>query len=332
MLFSNVFQDFVERPIFNLLELIYALVPGHDLGISIILFTLVIRLALWPLLRKQLHHTKAMRKLQPELKRIKKDASGDRQKEARMQMELYKEHGVKPFSTIGTLLIQIPIFIALYQSVLKLINNPDTLQTFSYESIRDLAWIQHLAVYASDFEHTLFGIVDLSNKAFSSSGMYFPALVLAVLASAVQFYQSKMLLPDAKDSRKLSVILKEAGQGKQADQSEVATAVSRGMVYVIPFFTFIFAIFIPAALTLYLVTSAAVGYMQQKYILGKDQEEMQEVADAPLIKKSKKDKKAETVSADGITSTLVEAPKKKAKPAPKKPAKKKPAAKRKKKK
>lgn len=316
-MFSNVFQTFIEQPIFNLLELIYALIPGHDLGVAIILFTVIIRLALWPLLRKQLHHTKAMRKLQPELKRIKKSANGDRQKEARLQMELYKEHGVKPFSTIGTLIIQIPIFIALYQSVLKLIRDPSVLQSFSYESIRDLSWIQHLAAYASDFEHTLFGIVDLSQKAFSNSGVYIPALIVAIAASLMQFYQSKMLLPDTKDARKLSVILKEAGQGKQADQSEVSAAISRGMVYIIPFFTFVFAVSIPAALTLYLLTSSVVGYFQQRYILSKDQEEMQEVADEATIVKS------EVVS------------EKKAKPvavAKKPKAKKKPAAKRKKKK
>ena len=109
----NFFQNYIERPLFNLLEFIYGIIPGHDLGIAIIIFTLIIRLALWPLVRKQLHHSKAMKKLQPELKKIKKAAAGDRQKEARLQMELYKEHDVKPFSTIGTLIIQIPIFIAL---------------------------------------------------------------------------------------------------------------------------------------------------------------------------------------------------------------------------
>ena len=126
-----MFKTFVEQPVFNLLVVIYALLPGHDLGLSIILFTIVIRLLLWPLVRKQLHHTKAMRKLQPELKKLKKAASGDRQKEARMQMELYKEHGVKPFSTIGTLIVQIPIFIALYQAVSKLIRDPSILQSFT---------------------------------------------------------------------------------------------------------------------------------------------------------------------------------------------------------
>jgi YidC/Oxa1 family membrane protein insertase len=283
MLFGNVFQTYIEQPVFNLLELIYALIPGHDLGVAIILFTIVIRMALWPLVRKQLHQTKAMRKLQPELKKLKKAAGGDRQKEARLQMELYKEHGVKPFATIGTLIIQLPIFIALYQSVLKLIKDPNILQTFSYDSVRNLPWIQHLASNIQSFDHTLFSVVDLSRSAIERGGIYFPALVIAILSTIVQFYQSKMLMPDTKDARKLSVILREAGTGKQADQSEVSAAVSRGMMYVLPFFTFIFAVSVPSALALYLLTSAAVGYLQQRYILNQDTEEMLEVADEPEV-------------------------------------------------
>ncbi len=124
------FETLIVRPVFNFLELIYAVIPGHDLGIAIIIFTVLVRLALWPLVRKQLHHAKAMRKLQPELKKVKKAAAGDRKEESRLQMELYKERGIKPFSSIGTLIIQIPIFIALYQVILKITNNPPVSSNF----------------------------------------------------------------------------------------------------------------------------------------------------------------------------------------------------------
>ena len=126
-----MFETLLIRPVFNLLEFIYAVIPGHDLGIAIILFTILVRILLWPLVHRQLHHAQAMRKLQPELKKIKAAAAGDRQKQARLQMELYKERGIKPFSSIGTLLIQIPIFIALYQAILKITNNPNSLIDFS---------------------------------------------------------------------------------------------------------------------------------------------------------------------------------------------------------
>lgn len=274
-----MFRTFIEQPVFNLLEVIYAMIPGHDLGVAIILFTVVIRLLLWPLVKKQLHHTKDMRKLQPELKKLKKAAAGDRQKEARMQMELYKEHGVKPFSTIGTLIIQIPIFIALYRSVLMLIRDPNTLQTFSYNWVHNLSWIKTIAADTSQFQHTLFGLVNLSKTGLSQAGPYWPAIVLAAIAAAMQFYQSKMLMPDSKDSRKLTTILKDASSGKESDQTEVSAAVSRGMIYFLPGITFLFAVSVASALSLYFFTSSGVGYVQQKIVFREDEEEMHEIAE-----------------------------------------------------
>ena len=66
-----MFTTLIVQPIFNVLTLIYALTPGHNFGVAIILFTLLTRFALFPLLKKQLRHTKAMRELQPEIKKIK---------------------------------------------------------------------------------------------------------------------------------------------------------------------------------------------------------------------------------------------------------------------
>jgi YidC/Oxa1 family membrane protein insertase len=219
-----------------------------------------------------------MRKLQPKLKELKKAANGDRQKEARLQMELYKEHGVKPFSTIGTLIIQIPIFIALYQSVLKLVNDSDILFTFSYSFIRDLPWIHQLADGTAEFSYFFLGFADLSRKAIESDGIYVPALIIAITAAVAQYYQSKLLMIDNKDAKKLSQIMKDASQGKQADQSEIGAAIGKNMLYFMPFLTFGFAASFPSALGLYILTTSAVGYFQQAYILRQDKEEMHELA------------------------------------------------------
>ena len=280
----ELFKTLIEQPIFNLLEVIYAIIPGHDLGVAIIIFTAIIRLSLYPLLRKQLHHARKMRKLQPELKKIKKAANGDRQKEARLQMEFYKEHEVKPFATVGTLIIQVPIFIGLYQAVLKLIRDPTVLQTFSYPWVHNLPWIQDVSANVADFDTTLFGLIDLTQKGLSAGGgIYFPAIVLAALAGVAQFFQSRSLLVDQKDSRKLSVILKEAASGKQSDQTEVTAALSKGMIYFMPFMTFLFSINLPSAMSLYFLTSSTVGYFQQRHILREDVQEMEAIADEPDI-------------------------------------------------
>ncbi|HEX5456206.1 MAG TPA: YidC/Oxa1 family membrane protein insertase [Candidatus Saccharimonadales bacterium] len=273
-----MFQTYIEQPVFNLLVTIYGLIPGHDLGLSIIIFTAIIRIALWPLVKRQLHQARAMKKLQPKLKEIKKASKGDRQKEARLQMELYKEHGVKPFSTIGTLIIQLPIFIALYQSVRKLIADPGILFNMSYGWVQHFSFIEGLSQDISKFDHTLFGVVDLSRKAIETGGFYAPALIVAIAAAIAQFYQSKLMMVDTKDAKKLSVIMKEAASGKQTDQSDISASISRMMMYFLPFVTFIFAINIPSALSLYILTTSTVGYFQQAYVLRQDEEEMHELA------------------------------------------------------
>ncbi len=278
-----MFESYIERPVFNLLEILYALIPGHDLGLAIVIFTIIIRLLLYPVVRKQLHHQKAMRRLRPEIKKIKQAAGKDRQKQARLQSELFKEHGIKPFSAIGTAVLQLPIFLALFFSIRKLINDPNALQTFSYDWVHDLSWIQQLAADISNFEHTLFGIVDLSRHGLSG-GIYPQAVALGLLAAFVQYHQTKQLLPDSKDSQKLSDILKQTAGGKQTDQAELGDAVGRGMLYIVPPATFIGIMAFPMALGLYVITSSAVGYFQQRHVLGKDVEEMTEIASETITK------------------------------------------------
>lgn len=293
-----MFETLIVQPVFNLLVFIYGVIPGHDFGIAIILFTILVRIALWPLLRKQLHHAQAMRKLQPELKKIKKASSGDRQKEMRLQMELYKERGIKPMSSIGTLLIQLPIFIALYQAILKITNTPETLNTFTYGWIRDLSWLQHIGQDINRFDETLFGVVNLSTHGIQGGVWYFPAFIIAALSTFAQYHQTKLTMMSPPDARKLSEILKEAASGKEADQAEVTAAVSKFMLIVLPFFTFIFALIVPAALSLYLMVSSAVGYFQTKRILADDAEEMHELAEEKP-KKSKEIKITTKISTTG---------------------------------
>ena len=72
----SLFDTLIVQPIFNLLIAIYGLVPGGDFGVALIIFTILVRLIMWPLVKKQLHQTKVMRKIQPELKKIKAKAKG----------------------------------------------------------------------------------------------------------------------------------------------------------------------------------------------------------------------------------------------------------------
>ncbi|MBC7581331.1 membrane protein insertase YidC [Aeromicrobium sp.] len=283
-----MFTTLVVKPIFNLFVLIYGLLPGHNFGLAIIIFTIVIRLLMWPLVKKQLHQTKVMRKLQPELKKIKAASKGNRQKESQLLMELYKERGVNPLSAFPTLIIQFIVLIGLYSGLRRVIDDPQNIISFAYPSLQNLPWLQHLSQNIHQFDDTLFGIVDLSRSALGGKGgIYWPAMIIVLGSAVTQFYQAKQLLPTTKDSRSLRDILKQAGEGKQADQSEVSAAVGRSTRFLFPVLIFVTTVNFPSALGLYWFVGGLVAYIQQAIVLRDDETEMEALADAPLRDTSK---------------------------------------------
>lgn len=280
MFVASVFEVIIVKPIFNLLVLVYGILPGHNFGLSIILFTIVVRLLMWPLVKKQLHQAKAMRELQPELKRIKKATKGNRQQESLMLMELYKERGISPFGSLGTLIVQLIILIGLYSGLRRVVENPHAMIDYSYTWLHGLGGLKALAANIHSFDATLFGLVDLTKSAIRpGGGLYIPALLIVLGSAVAQFYQSKQLLPAPKDGRSLRSILKDAGGGKQAEQAEVNAAVGQSTKYLLPFMIVIFTISLASALSLYWLTSGIVAYLQQARILGKDEVEMEQLAD-----------------------------------------------------
>ncbi len=279
-----MFQDFVVQPIFNLLVFIYSIIPGHNFGLALIIFTVVIRMALWPLVKKQLHQTKITRALQPELKRIKKEAKGDRQKESVMMMELYKEKGVNPFGTLPILVVQMVVLIGLYVGLTKVIKDPHQIYNFAYGFLQNTDWLKHLSANISAFDNTLFGAVDLSRPAVGTQGLYIPALLLVIGSAIMQYITSKQILPSGKDAPKFGDILRQASEGKQADSADVNAAVGRSTVYIIPAMVLFFTINLAAALSLYWFVGSIVAYFQQRAVLGQDEEEMEALADEPTKK------------------------------------------------
>lgn len=312
-----MFTTFIVQPIFNLLVFIYALLPGHNFGLALILFTIVIRLLLWPLVKKQLHHAKIMRKLQPELKRIKKAAKGNRQKESQMMMELYKERGINPFATFPILIVQFIILIGLYYGLLRVIQNPEAIVSFAYPFLQELSWMRQLGDNIKLFDDTLFGFIDLSRAALGKDGVYWPAMMLVIGSAVAQYYQAKQLMPDADDQRGLKAILKEAGAGKQADQSEVNAAVGRSMRYFIPVMIFVFTVGLASALSLYWFVGGLVAFIQQSIVLNRDEEEMEAIADKP----SKKSKNVAKIPEAEVVAAPAPNPARKAKAKNKKAAK-----------
>ena len=128
----------VVRPIVNILFVIYNLVG--DFGLAIIIFTILVKLLMWPLVKRQLHQTKMMRKIQPELAEIKKNCKGNRQMESIQMMDLYKRNNIKPFSAVLTTLIQLPIFLALFMAISAMVNPRPSADTCGYTNVSNCAY------------------------------------------------------------------------------------------------------------------------------------------------------------------------------------------------
>lgn len=314
------------RPIFNLLALLYNFIG--DFGVAIIILAVIVRLALWPLVKKQLHQTKLMRSIQPDLKKIKQKTKGNRMLESQMMMELYREKGIKMGATIWPMLIQLPILIAVF-SVIRLfdMNLPTVPQ--SLEKSGDINCSKVITEYADskekdycnavktrdereaklrDFPYP--GIADLTRvknmtndpenfkpKMFgfvdlTKSGFnYAPAIILAALAAAFQYIQMKQTMPNQGQKRRLRDMMREAAAGKEADQSEMVASSMNTMMKFLPIMTFFFAVNFPSALALYWATTSGATILQQKFLLSKDLGEMEKIANKPDKKPKKSTKK-----------------------------------------
>lgn len=229
------------NPLFNALFLIYALLPGNDFGVAIIILTILIRIILWPLVKRQLNHQKAMRDLQPEINKIKKKTKGDKQKESQLMVELFKEKDINPFASLGLALLQFPILIALYV-VLNDIGDPAKIQEALYSFVANLGPVKEVLSNPSNFHPTFLGFIDMTK----------PNVVIAVLAGVAQYFQARQLTP------------------KDTSKSGLAAQLGFNMTLLFPVLTVAIGIRFPSALALYWLTSSVVAVFQQHLVFSEE--------------------------------------------------------------
>lgn len=276
----SLFDTLIVQPIFNLLAAIYGLIPGGDFGVSLIIFTVIVRLIMWPLVKKQLHQTKVMRAIQPELKKIKAKAKGNKQVEAQMMMELYRERGVNPFSSIGLLIVQLPVFIALFRVIQIMTSQRDQIANFTYDFLEKLGPIQQIISDPKhQFNEYLFGLVNLTEHALGQNGINIVLILLCVLAAGLQYWQSKQVTPEPTEKKRLRDVLAASAKGEQVDQSEVSAIMSQRMIMLFPIITLLVTLYLPGALVLYYAVSSGVAVIQQHIVLNRDVDEMETIAD-----------------------------------------------------
>jgi YidC/Oxa1 family membrane protein insertase len=245
-----MFTTILIQPLLNILLAIYAVIPGHDFGVAVIILTLLVRVVLWPLVSKQLHSQKLMQQLQPEVAKIRAASKGDRQKETQALMELYKERGTSPFAPLLPLVLQLPIFFALY-AVLRDAVKPAQVAHLAYPFVASLGAVATIIHHHTSFSPTLFHAINLTK----------PSIILALAAGLAQFYQARQLQPQTK-----------AAMGDQA-------AMMGSMTYIFPVITFVIGLRLPGALALYWTVTSLAAAFQQYWILLRDAEEMEHAAD-----------------------------------------------------
>lgn len=242
-----LFNEFVYRPIYNLLVFVYNIVPFHDFGIAIIIVTLIIKFVLIPLSRKQIESQKKMQELQPKIKEIQEKYKSNKEKQSKALMEFYKTNKTNPFSGCLPTVFQLVFLIAIYRVLFNISNSGlrvDGKELYSF--IADPGQINQYFL----------GIIDLSSiinlKALSFSVI--PQILLIVSAAIAQYYQIKMLTP---------------AKTMQSNNStpDISQAMTKQMVFLGPLLTLFIGIKFPAGLSLYWLVSTVFAIIQQSKLV-----------------------------------------------------------------
>lgn len=240
---ATLFNTVLYQPLFNLLVFLYNIIPGHDVGVAIIILTVIIKVALLPLSIKATKSQKALQDLQPKMEEIKKKYKDKKEEQARALMELYKSEKVNPLSSCFPLLIQFPFLIAVFQ-VFRNGFSPESLDLV-YPFISRPEMLNPIS----------FGIMDLSA----------PIWYLAFLAGAAQYWQTKMLMHKKQP-------IKTDG----AKDESMTAMMNKQMMYMMPVLTVFIGLSLPGGLTLYWFVTTALMVLQQMIMFKKKDQKANE--------------------------------------------------------
>jgi len=211
-----ILKTIFYEPLYNALVFLVSVVPGQDLGIAIILLTILVRIILFPLGQKSAKSQIELRMLEPEIAKIKEEFKNNKEEQAKQTFALYKKHGVNPFSGCLLTLIQLPIIIALYYVFLNGLGlNEDILYSF----------VSH----PDSINNNFLGLIDITGK----------SLILALLAGLTQFIQAKLTAPLT------------SGKEKPGLKGDLMKSMQFQMKYVLPIFVFFIAYTVSAGVALY---------------------------------------------------------------------------------
>lgn len=249
---TDLFNTFFSQPIVNLLVLILKILetvslPGA-LGFAIIILTIVIRIIVWPFMSAQLKSAKKMADLKPKMDELKRKHGSDRQALSAAQMSLYKEHGVNPAGGCLPTLIQFPVLIALYQTILAFFEGNGGLEKINNN-------LYSPALHLSNIPSPLFFGLNLADK--PSLG---PLLLVPLITAGLTFLQSKMMTATPVKEYP-SDSPKEKKEKESVEDS--MSAIQSQMMYMMPVMIGFFAFQFPLGLALYWNVLTLVSIYQQ---------------------------------------------------------------------
>ncbi len=231
---GHFFTLIFYQPLYNGLIFLFDLIPWANAGIVVILFTIFVKLIIFPLSIKATYAQMEMKEIEVDLQRIKEKYKNDKEQQTLKTVELYKEKNINPFAGFFVLLIQLPIIIGLYQIFLHSglpVINKDLLYPFvsmPLPPVMSFLWI-----------------TDIAGK----------SIVLAIFAGVSTFFQIRYSTPvDLQNS------------GVQSTQADVMKAFQTQMKYVFPVLVFFISWSVSAAVSLYWVTNNVFTILQEMYM------------------------------------------------------------------
>ena len=233
---SQIFNLIFYQPILNLLVFLYNIVPGHDIGLAIIIMTVIIKLILLPLSKQSIKSQKSLQELQPKIDEIKKKYANNKEEQGRAMMQLYKEEKVNPFSSCLPLLIQLPFLWAVFMVFRAGLSGKSLDLVYSF-------------IHRPEIINTMsLGFIDLAK----------PNVILAVLAGLAQFWQAKMMTTKRPEVR-----------GNGAKDEDMMAIMNKQMVYIMPALTVFIGLSFPGGLALYWLITTLLTALQQLYLFKK---------------------------------------------------------------
>jgi YidC/Oxa1 family membrane protein insertase len=240
--FTQSFRTFVSKPLLNLMIFIAGLLPGHNLGLTIIILTILVKLLLfWPT-QKSLEGQKKMQILQPKIEALKKQYPNDPKRQQEETMKLWKEHKINPFSACLPTLLQFPILIGLFYAIQEGAHI-ELSRHLLYSFHQNLPW---------QFDTSLLGLNLLKPEIY----------VLPLTLVLLQFLQMKLAFSIAKRKSDAGKAVIDVSKDKPKEMSPQDIQ-QKVMLYALPLMIGVFAFRFPAAVALYWGVSTLFGIGQQ---------------------------------------------------------------------